>query len=122
MIFNEVVAWATIGAFVVSLVSLAFSARRWLAIRGDELKSKRFETYHRVLHSVSTGSSEFGHMKLANQLAFLYEMRNFPEYASLTRTVLGLLRREWAVGEHGDRKEELIKGVDDTLSALRADN
>ena len=118
MTLNDLVVWATVGAFIVPLISLAFSARRWLVIRGNELKTRRFETYHRLVHSVSTGASEHGQMKLASQLAFLYELRNFPEYATLTHAVLGLLRNEWAEREAGTKKAELMKGIDDTLSFL----
>ena len=55
-------------------------------------------------------------MKLTSQLAYEYELRNFPEYAALTETVLGLLRKEWGAREDGDKKLDLLKGIDDTLA------
>ena len=116
MTLNELAVWATLGAFVAPLVALAFSARRWLAIRGSELEAERFKTYHQLVHSISAGASEYGPMKLTSQLAYVYELRNFPEYAALTETVLGLLRKEWGAREDGDKKLDLLKGIDDTLA------
>lgn len=118
MTLNDLAVWATLGAFVAPLIALAFSARRWLVIRGSELKAERFQAYHRLVHSISVGASEHGPMKLTSQLAYVYELRNFPEYAHLTETVLGLLRKEWSAREEASRKPELLKGIDDTLAFL----
>lgn len=115
MTLNDLAVWATVGAFIFPLVSLAFSARRWLAIRDAELKAARFQTYHGLIHNISSGTSERGAMKLTSQIAYLYELRNFPEYAHLTRTILTLLRKEWAEREAGQMKVELVKAIDEAL-------
>lgn len=119
MTLNDLAVWATLGAFVAPLVALAFSAHRWLAIREAELKAERFQTYHRLVHNISVGVSEHGQMKLASQLAYIFELRNFPEYSSLTEKVLSLLRKEWGERENKDKKHELSKGVDETLAFLQ---
>ncbi|MES2687146.1 MAG: hypothetical protein V4706_10010 [Pseudomonadota bacterium] len=119
MTLNDLALWATLGAFIAPLIALAFSARRWLVIRGYELKAERFQTYHRLVHNISVGASEFGPMKLTSQLAYVHELRNFPEYAQLTQTVLGLLRKDWGAREDGDKKLELLRGIDATLAFLQ---
>lgn len=118
MTLNDLAIWATLGAFIVPLISLAFSGYRWLGIRESELKAVRFQTYHRLIHNISVGKSEHGSMKLASQLAYIFELRNFPEYAALTIDVLRLLRKEWSEREEGEKKDELLKGVDATLTVL----
>ncbi len=119
MTLSDLAVWATLGAFVTPLVALAFSAHRWLAIRRIELKAERFEIYHRLVHSISVGASEHGQMKLTSQLAYVYELRNFPEYAPLTKIVLGLLRQEWGTREEEeDKKQELLTGINETLLFL----
>ena len=115
MTLNDLAVWATVGAFIVPLISLAFSARRWLAIRDTELKAARFQTYHGLVHSISSGTNERGVMKLRSQIAYVYELRNFPEYAQLTNTVLTLLRKEWTERKSGQLKVELVKAIDETL-------
>ena len=119
MTIDDLVNWATLGAFLVPLIALAFSAHRWLAIRENELKAERFQTYHRLVHNISVGASEHGSMKLASQLAYISELRNFSEYASLTENVLSLLRTEWDEREEGGRKQELLKSIDETLAFLQ---
>ena len=54
-------------------------------------------------------------MTNVSQLAYIYELRNFPEYKHLTETVLGLLRKQW---EDEEMKPELWRAIDDTLLAL----
>jgi hypothetical protein len=107
--------WATLGAFFLPLITLAFSARRWLTIRETDLKASRFQTYHALVHSVSSGKSEYGEMKLTSQIAYIYELRNFPEYADLTETVLGLLNKNWEELEKGENKIEILKASEQTL-------
>jgi hypothetical protein len=116
---NDLAVWATLGAFIVPLISLAFSARRWLAIRDAELKAARFQTYHGLIHSISSGTNERGVMKLTSQIAYIYELRNFPEYAHLTKSVLSLLRNEWMEREADQMKVELVKAVDETLAHVQ---
>ncbi len=118
MTLNDLAVWATLGAFIVPLIALAFSARRWLTIRSTELKSERFQTYHKLVHSISTGTNEYGVMKLTSQIAFVFELRNFLEYSELTKTVLGLLRKEWGQKEDGEKKTELLKAINETLAHL----
>ncbi|KQO26307.1 hypothetical protein ASF11_00910 [Acidovorax sp. Leaf76] len=116
---NDLAVWATLGAFVIPLISLAFSARRWLTIRDTELKAARFQTYHVLVHSISSGTNERGIMKLTSQIAYVYELRNFPEYAHLTETVLTLLRKDWTDKEASQVKTELIKAIDQTLAHVQ---
>ena len=119
MTLNDLAVWATLGAFIVPLISLAFSARRWMAIRAAELKAARFQTYHGLVHSISSGANERGVMKLASQIAYIYELRNFAEYAQLTKSVLTLLRNDWIERETGQMKVELVKAVDETLVSVQ---
>ena len=58
-------------------------------------------------------------MKLTSQIAYVYELRNFPEYAQLTQSVLALLRKEWTDKEEGQVRVELIRSIDETLADLQ---
>lgn len=111
--------WASWGAFILSLATIAFSAYRWVRIREKELKAERFQTYHRLLYNISAGESEHGPMKLTSQLAYIFELRNFPEYSSPTEKILSLLREQWGTREQGETKDELLKGIDETLAFLQ---
>lgn len=127
--FDKIVQWfvsnmsnigtiATILAFVVSIVVLAFSAYRYVTIRRDELKDKRYGKYHQLIRDISTGSDGGGPLKLASQRAYLYELRHFPEYRVLTRRVLSSFVEEW--GGETDNKSTILRfEIQDTLNALR---
>lgn len=58
-------------------------------------------------------------MKLASQIAYIYELRNFPQYSEVTQTSLGLLRKEWGERETGSMKRELLDAIDGTLAHLQ---
>lgn len=119
MTLNDLAAWASVIALLVTVGSIAFSARRYLHIRETELKKDRFTTYHRLVRTISAGSDEHGVMKLVSQLAFVYELRNFPEYGDLTQKLLTHLREEWTPGETEHRRAKLHEAIDGTLANLQ---
>lgn len=119
MALNDLAAWASVLALLAAVLPLSFSARRYLVIRNAELQKERFDSYHRILRVASAGSDERGVLKLVSQVAFVYELRNFPEYTDLTEKVLGMLREEWARGEDGERKTRLVEAIDETLAHLQ---
>ncbi|WP_331775448.1 hypothetical protein [Sulfurospirillum sp. 1612] len=120
MTLSDYASIATIGAFLVTLISLAFSAKRYLDIRTREEEVFRFKTYHRLLKTISKGSDENGILKLVSQVAYIYELRNFPEYKDLTKKTLNQLRKEWSHDEASDIKPLLKEAIDDTISVIEA--
>ena len=119
MSLSDAASIATIAAFLVTLISIAFSARRFIIIREKEQESQRFTTYHRLIKTISKGSDEEGVLKLASQLAYIYELRNFPEYSDLTENLLNRLRVQWSKNEAGDTLEQLKEAIDDTLAYIQ---
>jgi hypothetical protein len=119
MALSDAASITTIAAFFVTLVSIAFSAKRYLDIREKDQESERFAIYHRLLKIISTGYEEKQNdLKLASQLAYIYELRNFPEYTELTRPTLNRLRGQWANHEPLETNGPLKEAIDDTLSYL----
>lgn len=115
---NNIGTVATILAFVLSIIVLALSAYRYVTIRRDELKDRRYGKYHQLIRDISTGSDGAGLLKLASQRAYLYELRHFPEYRALTRRVLLSLVEDW--GRETDNKSTILRfEIQETLNALR---
>lgn len=107
---------ATIFAFVFSVAALAFSAYRYVSMRKDELKNQRYERYHLLLRNISKGHDIEGPFKLVSQRAFIYELRHFPEYKTLTIRLLKSLTEEW---HNPDGKgEKLEYEIQETIKAL----
>lgn len=118
MDLENLVAIASVGAFVVSLISLAFSARKYVAQREKDQNSERFQTYHGLIKVISSGNDSTGLMPLTSQIAFIYELRNYPEYAELSKTVLNTLREQWKTNEKPEKFERLQMAINDTLTSI----
>lgn len=113
---NDIGVAATVLAFLLSVMVLAFSAFRYVSVRRDELRNIRYGQYHELLLKVSRGMDEKGLLKLVSQRAFIYELRHFPEYSALTRRLLESLLSEWK--EDPERSAKLTFEVQDTIKAL----
>lgn len=94
---------ATIFSLLITLAALAASAFRYVTVRRDELRNQRYERYHYLLRTVSSGFDTTGQLKLTSQRAYIYELRHFPEYKQLTTRLLQSLLEEWkSNGSHHD--------------------
>ena len=114
---NEIGSIATVLAFLFSVAVVAFSAYRYVSLRRDELKNQRYERYHFLLRNISKGQDSEGPLKLVSQRAYIYELRHFPEYKSLTIRLLESLINEWQ--EDADRSTKLNYEIQETIKALR---
>ncbi len=119
MTLTDISSIATIGAFLIAVGSLAFSARRYISITEKTQESERFEIYHELIKTISKGSDGDGLLKLASQIAYIYELRNFPEYQDLTENLLNQLRHQWSTGESDKTFTRLKDAIDDTLAELQ---
>lgn len=119
MNLNEFASLATIAALVVSLGSLAISSRNYVRVREIEQQHHSFEMYHELIKRISRGADEHGTLKLVSQLAYIYELRNFPIYSDLTRALLMRLIAEWKQNAPGDQNNEILSGaIAETLACL----
>lgn len=117
---DYIVVAATIIAALIPLGALAVSGWRYVSYRKEELQFKRYEQYHQLLSLVSKGSDDKGALKLVNQRAYIYELRHFPEYQSLTMRLLDSLKTDWMVNK--DLKEGLLFELNETIAFLRANS
>ena len=114
---NEIGAISTILAFIFSVAVLAFSAYRYVSLRQDELQNQRYERYHLLLRNISQGHDFGGPLKLVSQRAFMYELRHFPEYKSLTIRLLESLLSEWQ--EDAEKSKKLSYEIQETIKTLQ---
>lgn len=120
MELQNLAAIATILTLLVTLGSLAFSAKRYLDIRERELEKERFSTYHALLKTISKGQDAEGTLKLVSQIAYINELTKFPEYSATTEQSLNLLRTEWADKVPDEIKKPLLGVVDETLATIQS--
>lgn len=113
-ILNQAAAWATVGAFVVAVVSLgviAFQAQRYMAVRDADLRQREFENYHKLIRDLSRGGEE---VRQTSQAAIIFELRNYPKYAEISRRILLALKNRWGSENIDVHHTE----IDLTLAAL----
>ncbi|MFT4063376.1 hypothetical protein [Paraburkholderia sp.] len=105
---------------VIPLFAICFSAWRYVSERQETLAREQFQLYHRLIADISRGQDEHGiDHKLVSQLAYIHELRNFPEYGALTRDLLHRLVGEWQVNSSGDAKNlPLEAAIAGTVSHL----
>ena len=104
-----------IATFLVSLLSLAWSAWRFVEVRREEQAQRRFENYHKLIGELVGGVRTNQQMKLDSQIAVVFELRNFPEYGEVTIRILKSLREEW---ENVGTKPRLLDEMDRAITAL----
>lgn len=113
---NDIGVVFTVFAFVLSVMVLSFSAFRYVSVRRDELRNARYEKYHSLLLKISRGADSEGSLKLVSQRAFIYELRHFPEYGTLTKRLLESLLSEW--NEDPKKSSKLALEIKDTIRSL----
>ena len=98
-------------SFVVGLI-------KWLDQRKREERTKRFELYHGLMGRVSAVGDKPGEgIPLSQQLAAIYELQHFKDYAYASIPILDHLRADYAAR---GSTPTLLAAIDNTLSALRA--
>src|SRR2546427_7256901 len=94
-------------AVVLTMGPLVFSAWRYLSLRADELRFRRFEIYHNLIRQLVAPEPGYQTPYLDRQIAAIYELRNFPEYYELSIRLLRGLKQTWANNPHPRLLEEV---------------
>ena len=63
--------------------------------RRAELKFKRFELYHTLIRQLVEPDQPGGEMRVSRQMAVVFELRNFPQYAEISARILRGLLETW---------------------------
>lgn len=112
---NVAAQWATIGAFlvaVVSLVVIAVQAWRYLDLRKREQRQKEFENYHELIRKLSIGGAD---VRLSAQKAIIFELSKYAAYGEVTVRILESLRVQWLENGH----HLLVDETDLTITRLK---
>jgi len=100
---------------ILSLGALAFAACQYIVLRRSEVIQKRFENYHQLIDWLVSGRI-IGNIKLDNQMACVYELRNFKTYKNISIRILEGLKVNWSQIPADPR---LLNEIDLTLMALK---
>jgi hypothetical protein len=108
---------ASVLGVIIAIVPVVWGAMTYLAQKRQELRAKRFETYHLLIKRLVEREDKNLPMMLDRQLAVVFELRNFQEYYDPSLRIIKGLRDAWA-GQYGpkDKNKRLIEEMDATIS------
>jgi hypothetical protein len=99
-------------AVALALIPLVVAAFVHLAQRKAELRFKRFEIYHELIRRLVEPDRPDAEMRVSRQMATVFELRNFPEYAEVSARILRGLLETWLPEKpHLRPLKEEIKGT-----------
>jgi hypothetical protein len=104
-----------VAGFILSLATLSFSAYRFVEVRRAEQRQLNFENYHKLIGALVGGSDINAVLKVDSQIAIIFELRNFREYADVSIRILNGLIDEWSERGFPSR---LIEEMRLTVAAL----
>ncbi|MDI1238208.1 MAG: hypothetical protein PSV26_12055 [Polaromonas sp.] len=98
-------------------VSFAFGFIKYMDQRNREERTKRFELFHGLMRRVSARGDAAGEgLPLTQQLAAIYELQQFNEYAYASIPILEHLRTSFATST---ASAPLLTAIDSTIAKLR---
>jgi hypothetical protein len=118
--------WANANAGVLGLIfaalPVAWAVWRYLALKRQEMKSRRFRTYHKLVQQLVEPEDKDRTIKLDRQLAVVFELRRFPEYYEPTLRILEGLRNSWGQQHKDELHNRLFEEMDATIRYIRKRN
>jgi hypothetical protein len=110
-----------LSVITVSGAAISFGVGFWkyLDQRRREERTKRFELFHDLMGRVSAEAGSPGHkLALTQQIAAIYELQHFREYAYASLPILEHLREVFD-DTKDPRSSPLLLAIDDTVTALK---
>lgn len=92
--------YVALGTFLLSVVTFAFSAYRYVTTRRDAQLQVEFENYHKLIAQLVGSERNTDTMKLDSQVAIVYELQRFKRYKPVTLRILQGLKDEWSGKTH----------------------
>ena len=111
---SPVGSYVALGTFLLSVVTFAFSAYRYVTTRRDAQLQVEFENYHKLTAQLVGSERNTDTMKLDSQVAIVYELQRFKRYRPVTLRILQGLKDEWSEKTH----PRLITEMDIAISKL----
>jgi hypothetical protein len=82
------------------LIPFAWTVISYIHAKRQELRAKRFETYHSLIKQLVQGDTPESNLYLDRQIAVIFELINFREYYPVTERILSGLRSTWVDKAH----------------------
>jgi hypothetical protein len=92
---------------------------QFLSVRKRESRQKEFDQYHLLIERLVAPSQARQGIFLDQQIAVVFELRNFPQYFELTERMLEGLETEWVRTPGWENYNRLIQEIGLTLRYIK---
>ncbi|ESW44912.1 hypothetical protein D022_1572 [Vibrio parahaemolyticus 12310] len=113
---SSIGSYIALATFLLSVVTFAFSAYRFVTTRRDAQLQIDFENYHRLIAQLVGSQRDTDTMKMDTQVAIVYELCRFKRYKPVTVRILQGLKDEWS--NNDNKNERLINELDLAIKKL----
>tara|TARA_B100000767_G_C19237238_1_gene317730 strand:+ start:24 stop:383 length:360 start_codon:yes stop_codon:yes gene_type:complete len=114
------VMWEWIGknstqlGILLAVIPIAWAAVQYLWAQRNELKHRRFETYHDLIKKLVQSEDPDQTMMLDRQIAIIFELRNFKEYYPVSLRILRGLKDTWS----DDKRRRVREEIDESINFI----
>jgi hypothetical protein len=97
-------------------IGFVFATWKYIDQRNREERTRRFQIYHDLMRTISAFDKDGSACPLTQQLAAIYELRHFKDYAFSSIPVLEHLKVDYT---NRTAPAVLVKALEDTIISLR---
>lgn len=116
---EEILKYTSVIALAGAAISFMIGLIKWIDQRNREQLQKEYEAFHKMV-CIASGVDESGRVvKMAQQVAAIYQLQVYKQYAFASVPVLELMRFEYEHGNQDERSKHLFKALDTTIGALK---
>jgi hypothetical protein len=117
LMFDSILKYLSVITVAGAAISFVVGLVKYLDQRNREVRTKRFELFHDLMRRISAfGEREGEGVPLTQQVAAVYELQHFTEYAYASVPILEHLREFYA---QRDAPEVLLHAIDNTLKVIK---
>jgi len=115
---EEILKYVSLISMSGVIISFIIGLIKWIDSRNRDIEQKQYEAFHNMVRTAS-GIDESGKtVKMAQQLAAIYQLQAYKKYSFASIPVLEHLKYE-TTNTKDTRAEPLIKAFDVTISVLK---
>lgn len=114
---DQIVQYLSLVTLVGAAISFSVGLFKWIDQRNREQEQKRYEAFHRMV-CLASGVDESGRtIKMVQQIAAIYQLQAYKQYAFASVPVLQLMQFEYG-HQTDDRAKFMENALSETIDVL----
>ena len=118
-VFDWLLSHGVSATAVGTAIAFVFSVYQFLSVRKHESRQREFDQYHALIEKLVSQRHGQTHIFLDQQIAVVFELRNFPRYFDVTERILDGLRTEWTQRKDWANYDRLLQELNLTLKFIK---